>query len=114
MGEPAGVDIKTLSAAQLSVLGEQLEEELGTLSESFGKLQSAVTRFFQSGTVLEALAEEKAGALACAARGGGGGGDSRTRGRQRARRGARAHPGPPALTRLCMCRHRACPAQARQ
>ena len=56
------MDIKTLTAAQLQVLGEQLEEELTTLSESFQKLQQAVTRFFQSGTALESLADEKEGA----------------------------------------------------
>lgn len=56
-----GVDIKTLSAAQLNVLGEQLEGELNTLSESFQSLQAAVSRFFQSGTALEALAEEAEG-----------------------------------------------------
>jgi hypothetical protein len=57
-----GVDIKTLTAAQLQVLGEQLEEELGTLSDSFGKLQQAVSRFYQSGIALEAFAAEKEGA----------------------------------------------------
>lgn len=56
-----GVDIKTLSAAQLNVLGEQLEGELNTLSESFQSLQAAVSRFFQSGTALEALAEQAEG-----------------------------------------------------
>jgi len=59
--EPAGVDIKTLSAAQLNVLGEQLESELNTLSDSFQSLQAAVARFFQSGTALEALAAEGEG-----------------------------------------------------
>ena len=59
--EPAGVDIKTLTAPQLQQLGEQLEGELNTLSESFQSLQAAVTRFFQSGTALEALAEEAEG-----------------------------------------------------
>ena len=57
-----GVDIKTLTAAQLGQLGEQLEEELSSLGESFSKLQSAVGRFYQSGTVLEALAQETEGA----------------------------------------------------
>jgi hypothetical protein len=61
MGEPAGVDIKTLTAPQLQQLGEQLEGELNTLSESFQSLQAAVTRFYQSGTALEALAEEAEG-----------------------------------------------------
>ena len=55
------MDIKTLSAAQLNVLGEQLEGELNTLSESFQSLQAAVSRFFQSGTALEALAEQAEG-----------------------------------------------------
>jgi hypothetical protein len=69
-----GVDIKTLTAAQLQVLGEQLEEELGTLSDSFGKLQQAVSRFYQSGIALEAFAAEKEGAclracVACGTRG---------------------------------------------
>ena len=60
-GEPAGVDIKTLTAPQLQQLGEQLEGELNTLSESFQSLQAAVTRFYQSGTALEALAEQAEG-----------------------------------------------------
>ncbi len=55
------MDIKTLSAAQLRVLGEQLEEELGTLSESFQALQQAVSRFYASGTTLEALGQAQAG-----------------------------------------------------
>jgi prefoldin alpha subunit len=55
------VDIKTLSAAQLQVLGEQFEEELTSLTDNFTKLQSAVSRFYSSGMTLEALAAETEG-----------------------------------------------------
>jgi len=60
----AGVDIRNLSPQQLQQLGSALEEELGTLGDSFGALQSAVARFYQSGTVLETLAQEAEGAKA--------------------------------------------------
>ena len=57
-----GVDIGTLSPQQLQSLGETLQENLQQLGDSFQKLQGAVSRFHTSGTALEALAEQPAGA----------------------------------------------------
>jgi prefoldin subunit 5 len=62
--EQGGLDLKRLSPQQLQQLGQQLQQDLQTLSESAGKLQSAVSRFHQSGVALETFAEEKPGAQA--------------------------------------------------
>lgn len=55
------VDIATLQPAQLTQIGESLNEELVALGKHLSSLQSAVERFHRSGLALEALADAGAG-----------------------------------------------------
>jgi hypothetical protein len=55
-------DLGALAPQQLQQLGQQLQADLQTLSESAQKLQGAVSRFHQSGVALEAFGEQQPGA----------------------------------------------------
>ena len=60
--ESGGLDLGALAPQQLQQLGQQLQADLQTLSESAQKLQGAVSRFHQSGVALEAFGEQQPGA----------------------------------------------------
>ena len=62
--EQPGLDLRSLAPQQLQQLGQQLQADLQTLSESFQRLQGAVSRFHQSGVALEAFAQQEPGACA--------------------------------------------------